>query len=234
MQTAHSDEFGSFFVSQQGGAIIALILVGWISTGCASIAAREIGQAPGPDTGMLDLGYDVIEDLGGEVVEWTGEDGVPQWAAWFDAGRLSAEHELKLEGEGGRFNVQLTVSGDPPPEDPKGTVILLHSWRQTHQVMMPWAAKFSEAGFHTVVPDLRGHGRSGGKQLGFGALEAVDVHRLIDALEANDRLIEPLHLMGISLGGSTALRAADHPRPSSVIAIAAFNDPAQAVVEVAR
>lgn len=234
MRAGDSDSTPSSHLATGAAAVVALVLMGFLLTGCAGMAAREIGQAPGPDTGMFDLGYDVIEYLGGESLEWPGEDGSGQWAVWFDAGRLVAEHELTSDGNGARFNVQLNVSEGSEAVDPKGTVILLHSWRQTHQVMMPWAAEFSTAGFHTLVPDLRGHGHSGGAQLGFGVLEAVDVRRLIDVLEATGRLVEPLHIMGVSLGGSTALRVAEDPRVTSVIAIAPFNDPAQAVVDVAR
>ncbi|MEA5446422.1 alpha/beta fold hydrolase [Gammaproteobacteria bacterium AB-CW1] len=233
--TIHAPEASGWHALRGPGlSLICLSILAALLSGCAGIAAREIGEAPGPDSGMFNLGYQATSQLGGESVEWTAGDGSEHWAVRFRAGGLDADYDLSTDGDNGRFRINFRVNTNPQAETHRGTVILLHSWRQSHEVMVPWASQLSAAGFETLIPDLRGHGQSGGSQVGFGVLEAGDVERLIDHLETGEAISKPLYLMGASLGASTALRAADDPRVSAVVAIAPFNDPGGAVVEVAR
>ncbi len=62
-----------------------------------------------------------------------------------------------------------------------------------------------DMGFNYFLPDLRGHGRSDGKFIGFGALDYKDINLWIDYLI--ERFGEDIEIMlhGISMGAATSM-----------------------------
>lgn len=79
-------------------------------------------------------------------------------------------------------------------------VILLHGFTLDHR---SWAANAAVIGksFRVIVPDAKGHGLSDAPPSGYGRADRVeDLLGLLDALK-----IEKLHLVGLSMGGSTAI-----------------------------
>ncbi len=63
----------------------------------------------------------------------------------------------------------------------------------------------NDMGFNYLLPDLRGHGRSDGKFIGFGALDYKDINLWIDYLI--ERFGEDIEIMlhGISMGAATSM-----------------------------
>lgn len=116
----------------------------------------------------------------------------------------------------------------------KGTVLLLHGYRDSKENMMHWAVCLAEFGYRTVLVDLRGHGRSTGNLIGHGAFEAKDMSQLIDELQKRGLAGDHVAMLGVSYGASTSLlTAARDPRVKTVIALEPSSGAKTAVVEFA-
>jgi len=87
------------------------------------------------------------------------------------------------------------------------------------------AATLQANGYQVVMIDLRGHGASGGERFSFGHLERLDVLAAIDLLV--DEGVRPgqVGLLGVSMGGATAIgAAASDPRVGALWADSAYAD----------
>lgn len=133
---------------------------------------------------------------------------------------------------------RLPLAGWVLPSWGQRAILLLHgldshSWDGSHPVL---AQAYVEAGFHVLVFDLRGHGRSGGERLGLGWRERRDVRAAVDLILK--RGFEPgqIGLHGTSYGAATALLAAAAiPEVGAVVADSAFADVRELMVaEIAR
>src|SRR5215213_6187275 len=112
--------------------------------------------------------------------------------------RYGAETELSLVTDDG---VRLSASRLQGPPDAIGTVVLVHGFSQSSH--MPRIHAFAHQlarRMHVIVPDLRGHGASGGLS-SLGPKEPLDVKA---AVEAADPAL-PVVTVGISLGGAAVL-----------------------------
>jgi pimeloyl-ACP methyl ester carboxylesterase len=108
--------------------------------------------------------------------------------------------------------------------------LLLHGVRMDKRSLEPMAAALSDAGFRSVLVDLRGHGESDGRYLTYGAHEATDVSQLLDALEGRGQALGPVGVYGFSYGGAVAIDlGARDRRISGVVAVSAFASLRQAV-----
>lgn len=117
----------------------------------------------------------------------------------------------------------------------KGTVVLLHGIMMNKESGLPWALYFAEKGYRVVLVDGRGHGRSTGDWIGYGAWEAADMVKVADELQRRELVTGRLGVFGISYGAVVALHwAALDPRVGAVVALAPFSDPQRAVEEFAR
>ena len=115
------------------------------------------------------------------------------------------------------------------------TVILLHGYSMTKESMLPWAFALAQAGYRVIALDLRGHGESTGARIGFGRLEAADLSQALDYLIAHGLCDERVAVLGISYGATMALHwAARDPRLDTVIAIAPYNQPDEAIARFAK
>lgn len=107
-------------------------------------------------------------------------------------------------------------------------VVLVHGYSANAKTMAMFAKLYRERyDMSVLMPDLRAHGQSGGRYLGFGWLEKEDVAQWID--EAIHRLgYRPQTILhGLSLGASTVLNTASVLKPPSVIGVisdSAFSD----------
>lgn len=106
---------------------------------------------------------------------------------------------------------------------PRGTVFVLHGIRAAKEWIRGWGEMLNHAGFRAVMVDLRGHGRSTGDVMSYGAVEAHDLRQVLDALEVQGKVSGRVGVMGVSYGGSTAIAwAGADPRVAAVVAVAPF------------
>jgi pimeloyl-ACP methyl ester carboxylesterase len=114
------------------------------------------------------------------------------------APRYLAEHRLELTTSDG---VQLSAWHVPGPADAPGSVVLVHGFCNWSR--MPRIHAFAHLlarRFHVIVPDLRGHGQSGGV-CSMGRYEPLDVAAAVEAAPAG----LPVVTVGMSLGGAVVL-----------------------------
>jgi uncharacterized protein len=111
----------------------------------------------------------------------------------------------------------------------RGLLVYLHGFGDDRRGAVGIAQRFTPLGFEVIAYDSRAHGQSEGACCTYGVSERRDLARVLDREPAG-----PVVLLGGSLGGAVALEcAADDPRISLVVAIAAFSD-LRSVVEDRR
>lgn len=117
----------------------------------------------------------------------------------------------------------------------KGTLLLLHGYMDAKENMMHWALCLAEAGWRCVLVDLRGHGRSTGDLIGFGAFEARDLAQVVDDLQQRGLAGERIGIVGVSYGASMGLLlAAQDKRVGAIVALEPFSNAAKALIEFAH
>ncbi|MEU9286578.1 alpha/beta hydrolase [Streptomyces sp. NPDC048275] len=94
------------------------------------------------------------------------------------------------------------------PDDPQGTVLLLHGGGQTRHSWARTARRLAAQGWRAITLDARGHGDSGWSPTGVYTLDDM----VGDLLQAVEALHEPPVVIGASMGGRTALvTAGEYP-----------------------
>ena len=112
--------------------------------------------------------------------------------------RYGAEEALPLMTDDGVPLVAAKLQG--PPDAP-GTVVLVHGFSQSSRMArIHGFAHLMAKRMHVIVPDLRGHGSSGGVS-SMGPKEPLDVKAAVEAAD----LSLPVVTVGISLGGAAVL-----------------------------
>jgi len=130
---------------------------------------------------------------------------VGDWARKYPlAPRWRREELLTLRAADG---VPISAARIEGPPDAAVTVVLVHGLLNSSRspVVHAFARLLAER-VHVVAPDLRGHGRSGGR-VTLGALEPLDVAAAVDAARAAHPEL-PVVTVGTSLGGVAVLRHA--------------------------
>lgn len=80
----------------------------------------------------------------------------------------STEKDTLITADDG---IKLVASESIAPEATHKWAILVHSYRTSRSFMEPYAKKYQEKGYNTLIPDNRAHGASGGKYIGMGYLD---------------------------------------------------------------
>ena len=107
----------------------------------------------------------------------------------------------------------------------RGSVVVIHGIMDSKTRLLPLGKKLARKGFDVILPDLRSHGRSGGKYVTFGAREKYDIKVIVETLLGEGEIHEPVNAIGFSMGASTAiLYAGIDPRCQAVMAIAPYDD----------
>lgn len=86
----------------------------------------------------------------------------------------------------------------------KKWAIALHGYGGNGKMMYSVAKKFYENGYNVILPDLRGHGISGGNYIGMGWHDRLDIICWIKEILKKDKNAEII-LYGISMGASSIL-----------------------------
>ncbi len=104
-----------------------------------------------------------------------------------------------------------------PPKTPCRCVLLLHGIGDSRSGAVGFAPMFLHAGYAVLVPDGRGHGRSGGQVVTYGLLEKYDI--LAWTAWLRKRGCRELYGLGESLGGAVLIEAsALRPQFRSIVA----------------
>ena len=98
--------------------------------------------------------------------------------------------------------------------------IVVHGYTSEGNSVSSKAKHFYEMGYNVLVPDLRGHGKSGGDYIGMGWDDRLDIITWINnIIESNPNAEIVLH--GTSMGAATVLSASGENLPNNVKAIIA-------------
>ena len=133
----------------------------------------------------------------------------------------------------------LTLYGNLIPNpDAMGTVILFHGYRTFGNCdFSADADHYYGLGFHLLIVDQRGCGRSEGKYITFGIKERLDCWKWIDYITERFGMEHHIFLGGLSLGASTVLMASGQPLPPNVrgiIADSGFDSPKAIIARTIR
>ncbi len=95
-------------------------------------------------------------------------------------------------------------------------VIIAHGYSANYKEELDVAQNFYEQGFNLMMVDLRGHGLSSGKYIGFGWPDRLDILTCINYLCARDKDIK-IVLYGLSMGASTMMNVTGENLPEQVV-----------------
>jgi pimeloyl-ACP methyl ester carboxylesterase len=115
-----------------------------------------------------------------------------------DSQSLAYDVEIDVGGTTDRIGLQLNRQSAPGPFH--GTVLLLHGFRASKEFMANTALYFRFLGFAVLLPDLLGHGESGGK-VSFGVNDRQVLSQMLDSLPEK---IDALYVAGDSMGAVAA------------------------------
>ena len=102
-------------------------------------------------------------------------------------------------------------------------IILVHGIHANRMAVLPEALILHDSGYHLLLIDLRGHGRSDEAQLTYGYREALDVQAAASYLASRPE-IEQIGALGTSLGGAAVSRAAaTDPHLEAVVIESSFS-----------
>lgn len=99
----------------------------------------------------------------------------------------------------------------------RNTAVIIHSHRSNAVGMLHIAYLYShDMGFNVLLPDLRGHGESGGDHIQMGWNDRKDILQWMNV--ANDMFGGDTRMVvhGISMGAAAAMMVAGEPQPSFV------------------
>jgi pimeloyl-ACP methyl ester carboxylesterase len=97
---------------------------------------------------------------------------------------------------------------EPSAGAPRATVLVCHGLHDQKRSLLPVARQLAGDGYRAVLVDLRGHGRSSGRWLTYGVVEAADLGQVLDALERDNLLAGPVGVYGTSYGAACAVMLA--------------------------
>jgi pimeloyl-ACP methyl ester carboxylesterase len=117
---------------------------------------------------------------------------------------------------------------------PRGTLFLLHGWGDNKELAPYEFYSFilASEGYRVVLVDSRGHGRSTGEYITFGARESHDMVQVLDELERQKLIVGGVGVIGISYGGAVAICwASIDPRVRAVVALEPFSSVRDAALD---
>lgn len=182
---------------------IAVLVAAIASTGCAVPLAHLIGRAPNRYSPFVrgPIRLPPIESIAGVDQQFFVEVGPP-------------EATLSVS----------VIEPAPDRQPPRGTILVLHGYMIRSVWMLGTANMLADAGYRTVLVDLRGQGHSTGDWITYGVREASDLSQVIDVLEQRGMIAGQLGVYGISYGATTAIHLAGRdPRIGAVVAVAPFD-----------
>jgi dipeptidyl aminopeptidase/acylaminoacyl peptidase len=115
------------------------------------------------------------------------------------------------------------------PGTQPNAIVLVHGTNANRAYLLPQARMLSQAGYHLILPDLRGHGHSQGNLNTYGYDEALDVRAAVGYLAALPE-VEHVGAIGHSLGAAAMVRAAStDERLEALVIQSTYSSLAQAI-----
>ena len=104
--------------------------------------------------------------------------------------------------------------------------------RQERRSLSALGAAFRDAGYRSILIDLRGHGASSGRYLTYGSLEPADISAVLDDVADRGLELGSVGAFGFSYGAAVALDlGARDPRVCAVVAAAPFSSLREVLVD---
>ncbi len=209
--------------------IITALLVVLAAVGLIVWAGSEIASPT--RRGLQDFHREFLDNPAahGLVIDhFTASDGTPCLVCTPDSsGNLGAR--------GTKVRQQLTARGLvlKPAGQIVGTLVLVHGRKGRKEDYLPIAERMCASGFRCVIPDMPAHGDHPATIATYGIREAGLPARVLD--EAADYFHfgpQPAGLLGMSMGGSVSVHAADLPdAPWKALAVISSFDSFPKVIE---
>lgn len=95
--------------------------------------------------------------------------------------------------------------------------IVVHGYTSKGEDMSLFAKKFYDMGFNVLVPDLLGHGKSGGNTISMGGIDSKDLIKWTDKISIKNDDTKIL-LFGVSMGAATVLNSLGKNPVNNVVA----------------
>ena len=100
----------------------------------------------------------------------------------------------------------------------KRWVLVVHGYGGDGSTLAYASKKFYDRGYNVVVPDLRAHGKSGGRYIGMGQIDSRDIMKIIHLIIKGNSKAE-IYMYGVSMGGASVLMTASEKLPPNVKAV---------------
>ena len=154
----------------------------------------------------------VISEEGQRIVTENRERLFGLAEAWLEESDVS---EVSVTAEDGAV-----LKGDLVVTDNESHLwaLLLHGYSRTRTRVYSLGLYYAQKGYNVVMPDLRGHGESGGDYIGMGWLDRKDVLKWLELIISRDSAAK-IVIQGGSMGAATAMMAAGEKLPENVKAI---------------
>ena len=229
---------------------ISLLLVLLVcGTGCGRFAARRMVQAPNTYPQWLapkapvSVAFNdkLLTVFSNEFVQIESPKAKLRYRI-IEPAKYEFRSTHRFNHQLDQFELSFSANIDNLPQrtnawthSPRGTVVLVHGYGVAGFAMLPWALLLAEEGWRCVLVDLRGHGKSTGRQIYFGIQEVADLRALLDQLSAENRVAPPVSVVGHSFGAVLALRwSLSDSRIQKVVAISPYADLSKAVLSISN
>lgn len=190
--------------------VILLALCICILTGCTSMGTFIISN---PNTYLSEAEFIPVEpkEIGFEQKEICSSNNEvcmpylfaqPYEVKDFPDGK-SVYYNIHAEGDGIENNIFHRMTPDTFNRI-KGTAVIIHGYGGAKETMMATAIYFRAIGMKVVLPDLFGHGDSK-EEFVFATSEHELLSKLLNKLNTNEELIEPVVIVGHSMGALPSL-----------------------------
>lgn len=156
-------------------------------------------------TAVLDAPHNVIAVNPQEAKE---KETTEQWFnKEYEDASLQSYDSLKLHA--------YSIKNDHPTDK---WAIVFHGYSSEGAQMTKYAKHFYDMGYHVLIPDARGHGKSEGDYIGMGWHDRFDVVSWVNHIISLNKSAE-IVLYGVSMGGATVMMASGEDLPTNVKAI---------------
>ncbi|MBD7894814.1 alpha/beta hydrolase [Limosilactobacillus sp. Sa3CUN2] len=113
-------------------------------------------------------------------------------------------------------NYRLDADYIPAAHKTTKNVVILHGFMGNKEKMGEYATLFHQMGYNVLMPDVRAHGQSQGKYIGYGWPERYDVRKWTKKLIAHNGQNSQVVIFGVSMGGATTMMTSGIQMPKQV------------------